>query len=497
MLRPQTAAPDPLEQYGKMISIKSMMGNEQLNEMQRTKAARDLEEEQAFKGLFSGATPEQMNAPEFLQRALGASPARSIALQKSLLENQKSAAELQKTKVDTLKSQATQLRDIVSRVNSDADMGWARQAITELEGPDRATAIFAKDPFFSQPFDAERKKQSMMTGDEHVKQLTPKFEQVDIGGEKKLVDVNPITNPDVKNMSFKKTATPGELMTDTRTRELNGILAGQTSEPSPELVKSIASHEMELKAPPTDARNPIMLDRYGKILAAVKKENPNWSAEQFPTVKKTEGAFATGKEALTVRALSNATGHLDTYERLALAMNNGDTQIVNSIVNKVKQQFGSDTPTNPQAVAQFLSAEIVKAAAGAAGGVSDREHMASIFANKSSPAQMVGAANTVREIMGQQFRSLGQQYESGTYGRKDFADKYLKLPEVRAAYDKAIKGHGGDATPAGGAPQATHSDAPQPKQVSALPDPAGHKGWTATGDDGVAYVSDGKKWVRK
>jgi hypothetical protein len=48
-VRPVQAPADPLEQYGRMVSIKSLMGNEALNEMQRTKLGRDMQEEEAFK----------------------------------------------------------------------------------------------------------------------------------------------------------------------------------------------------------------------------------------------------------------------------------------------------------------------------------------------------------------------------------------------------------------------------------------------------------------
>lgn len=454
-IHPAVPLEGPLDQYSKLISLKSLMGNEQLNEMQRTKLGRDMQEEDAFKKLFAGATPEQVNAPDFLTKAMGASPSRGLALQKTQLENQKAQAELFKTKLETGAKALELHRDALTNVNDpQAAAEWVKAAYSDPNlAPIAAHGGTVEQAIARIPTDPAQFAEWKRNSSAGAGKLLELNQQ--LSGQKETARHNAAT--EVQSAATLEETKRGHNLTDTRTRELNGILAGQTSEPSPDLVKSIANHDIELKAPPTNARNPIMLERYGKILAAVKKENPGWSAEQFPTVKKMEGYMATGEGGKTMRALSNATGHLDTYERLALAMQNGDSQVINSIVNKVKQQFGSDVPTNPAAVAQFLSAEIVKAAAGAAGGVSDREHMASIFANKSSPDQMVGAANTVREIMGQQFRSLGQQYESGTYGRKDFADKYLKLPEVRAAYDKAVNAHAAPGAPAagpGGAPNA-------------------------------------------
>lgn len=128
-IRPTAPLEGPLDQYGKMISLRSLLGNEQLNEMQRTKLARDMQEEDAFKKLFTDATPAQVNAPDFLTKAMGASPSRGLALQKSQLENQKAQAELFKTKLETGAKALELHRDALANVNTPQDAAaWVKQA---------------------------------------------------------------------------------------------------------------------------------------------------------------------------------------------------------------------------------------------------------------------------------------------------------------------------------------------------------------------------------
>lgn len=454
-IRPAAPLEGPLDQYSKMISLKSLMGNEQLNEMQRAKLGRDMQEEDAFKKLFTGATPEQVNAPDFLTKAMGASPSRGLALQKSQLENQKAQAELFKTKLETGAKSLELHRDALANVNTPQDAAaWVKQAYSDPTlAPIAAHGGTLEQAISRIPTDpaafADWKRNSS-AGAGKLLELNQQ-----LSGQKETARHNAATEKQA-GATLEETKR-GHNLTDARTRELNGIMEGQQVEASPELVKSIANGEVDLPKPPTNARNPVMLARYDKLVSDVKKENPNWSQEMAPTIKKTIGDFAAGKSSLTIQALSNATGHLDTYEKYALALKNGDTQFLNSITNKLKEQFGSAAPTTPQAISQMLAAEVVKAVSGTAGGVTDREHAGAIFSNKKSPEQMLEANAAMRELMGQQFRTLDQKYKAGTYGRKDFADRYLTNPEVRAAYDKAVNAHAAPGAPAAspeGAPNA-------------------------------------------
>lgn len=171
-----------------------------------------------------------------------------------------------------------------------------------------------------------------------------------------------------------------------------------------------------------------------KQLARAIELNPNYDVATHQTVQKAMKDFGTGKQGNTVRSFNVGLTHLDTLGKLADALNNGDTQLINKISNAVATQTGSTAPTNFEAAKKIVGDEIVKAIVGAGGGVADREDMAKQVSAANTPAQLKGVINTFKELMVGQLGGLEQQYESSTK-RKDFADKYLS-PEARDLYQK-------------------------------------------------------------
>jgi hypothetical protein len=103
-------------------------------------------------------------------------------------------------------------------------------------------------------FNPEFVRSQLFTADEFLKQSTPKYEKVDLGGKVQVIDVNPMTNPSIKGTSLDKTQTPdsiastqqqelnrgvtirGQNMTDARAKEKNQIDAsagGYSTKPLP------------------------------------------------------------------------------------------------------------------------------------------------------------------------------------------------------------------------------------------------------------------------
>lgn len=443
----------PLDQYGKVLNLKALMGQGRLQELQTQAAERTAAQDSALDQVFANA-PAGATLESLVPDAIRANPRAGIDLQGKMLTQKETQGKIAHTAAQTGDITAGHLAGAWAALakggGSDESVKNAEGMMAPLFGQEKAAEVSQK--LLSMPAEtrlayAVAQAGQHKTGQEALKLFFPNAAIRDTGGEVQPVSTStlpggPVAGTPIPGSTpIAKTATPGEKLTDARQRELNGILEDQSVDTSA-LAKEIAGHRQPMPVLSTrNVNNPAVLARYSKLVADVKAINPNWGAEQFPVVKSTENAFVNGKPGATIQAISNATGHLDTYERLALAMKNGDTQGVNAIVNKAKEQFGSAAPTTPQAVSQLLSAEIVKAISGGPGALADREHAQEIFSNKKSPSQMLEANEAIRELMGQQFRSLEQKYSSGTYGRKDFADKYLTLPEVRAAYDKAVKSH--------------------------------------------------------
>jgi hypothetical protein len=105
-----------------MVSIKSLMGNEALNEMQRTKLGRDMQEEEAFRQPVLRRDPEQMSAPDFLQRAVAPRRARRCSAEGLLdQKQQQAAAELwQDEGRDAQAAKAKEARDALAGVSDQA-----------------------------------------------------------------------------------------------------------------------------------------------------------------------------------------------------------------------------------------------------------------------------------------------------------------------------------------------------------------------------------------
>jgi hypothetical protein len=141
---------DPLEQYGKMVSIKSLIGGQQLQDLQRQQAQRGLDQDVALQNLYAGATPEQMSAADFYRQLIATGGAKGAALAKTLVEGDKAKAELKKTNVETHGAQVKQLRDMTARVQTDADLAALRDEATKVYGANASVNIpqTVNDPNF-------------------------------------------------------------------------------------------------------------------------------------------------------------------------------------------------------------------------------------------------------------------------------------------------------------------------------------------------------------
>lgn len=465
-IRPATPMEGSLDQYGKVLNLKALMGQSKLHDLQTQQLEQNIGEEQATRDVFSRA-PQGATLESLLPDVMRASPKAGISMTGQITKQKQEAAQTEHTQAQTQDITAGHIAgawaSLAKAGGSDEAVKQVHDTMAPLVGEEKATAVtqklLAMPPEMRLPW-MTAQAGTHKAGQEALKIFFPPAHMQDAGGQITPVSTStlpggpaagspiPGGQPLVKTQTpdsvvAQETARRGQNMVDARTRELNGIMEGQTAEPpSPALVKSIATGEMDLKPPPTNARNPIMLQRYGKLLEAVKAENPNYSAEMFPTIKKTVAAFAAGKEGQTIKALNTATDHLETLRELSGALQNGNVQLFNKIANQYAANTGNPAPSNLSVASQVIGGEIVKGIVGAGGGVGERERAEAAFSNVKSPADLEGALNTVTKLMGGQFKGMQKQYEAGTYGRKDFAEKYL-TPAAQKALEAAQAPHGG------------------------------------------------------
>lgn len=201
------------------------------------------------------------------------------------------------------------------------------------------------------------------------------------------------------------------------------------------LRQSVLNRAAEIGGKGTDGTTVAPADIAGNIVS-----NKQDVGMQTKAVKD----FSTGVQGKQVNAFNTAIDHLSTMDKLADALQGGDTKAVNAIANTVASQTGAPAPTNFNAAKQIVTSEVIKAVVASGGGVTERQEAERNFAAANSPAQLKGVINTYKQLLGGQLNSLGLQYENTT-GRKDF-DKKL-TGEAKQAFSSVRQQHTGGITP--------------------------------------------------
>lgn len=159
-----------------------------------------------------------------------------------------------------------------------------------------------------------------------------------------------------------------------------------------------------------------------KILSAVAQYDPSYDQNTFASRNKAIKDFSTGQQGNAIRSFDVATDHLDTLQKYAEALKSGDYPLINSIRNAWMAQTGSSLPTNVQAVAPIVGAEVSKAIIGSNNALADREELRKPLNTANSPDQLAGAIQGYKALMAGQLRGLKKQYEDTT-GKKDFNNR--------------------------------------------------------------------------
>lgn len=451
-------SPSPLEQYGQMESLRSLMGTRKLQELQTRKLEGDLTEEQDVKNVFKNAKPDA-TLESLLPDVMKASPTRGISFQKTALENQTSRATLEKTNQEiTIKALAAH-RDQLADVNDPQSAAqWVQSAFSDpklLATMPKGTTLeqaLSRIPQDQTQFQ-QWKQQNALGATKFIELNKPHVTTQDLGGTSRLVATPGLGGAPTELSSSAKTATPdaimhnattlrGQNMTDQRAREMNGILEGQGTADLTPTATAIANHDIPLPNPPSGSRNPMAMVRYNELLKKVKEINPSYNAIDYQVAQAGMKAFGTGKQGQEAQAANTGVNHLDTLMELAKAQKNGNTQLFNKIANEFAAQTGQAAPTNLRAALTMVAPEITKAVVGAGGGVEDRNKAAAALNPNYSPDQFLGAAGTMKELFAGRLSEAERTYARTTL-RKDFREKILS-----PAAKKILDQRGAESSPA-------------------------------------------------
>jgi hypothetical protein len=153
------------------------------------------------------------------------------------------------------------------------------------------------------------------------------------------------------------------------------------------------------------------------ILAAAsniaKKEGYQWDNNGYKLRQAGEIKFASGPQADKIRSIGVAQSHLHTFVKLTNALDNNNIQVINSIVNAWNKQSGNPKITKPEAAAQIIAGELVKAIVNSGGGVRDRAEMEThLDPAKMTAEQIRENAQTLEDLLEGQIQGWRQQYGS-------------------------------------------------------------------------------------
>lgn len=284
---PELMTPD------KLLTLKTLSQQNQLGQMQIEDAQRAREEEGQLRQILSDPTAIDPKTGtlslDAINRAYGVSPTKGSALATNRTKSLKEVAEMHKLEIENKTALAKYGRDGLASVRDQFTYDLWRQdgARMGLQAAVNAPAVF----------DPKWQRDNLMTADKFIAENTPKIELVDVGGEKKPIDTNPVTNPAIKGTVLAKTQTPAEKAASARAEATAKVEEGKArntqenqmrddfTRASVEFVKVRDAHQrvIESAADPSAAGDLSLIFNYMKVL------------DPGSTVR--EGEFATAQNA--------------------------------------------------------------------------------------------------------------------------------------------------------------------------------------------------------
>jgi len=248
----QVQLQDPTEVMGKVMSLRTLAGQQQLQQMQLQQARQQQDQERTLADLYrgninqDGTVNRQAILSSAAEKGLGT---RIPGLQKQFADADKATADVSHTKAQTgeidfnvakkrMDASAAAINSLVSNPNVTHQdvinmmVNLVQQGIATPEQGQQAIRELPGRPEQLRPFLMQKGLQ-VMDAAKRMEMLQPKLEKVDNGGQISFVDTNTMTNPRGP-APIKRVATPGEQlsasttmrgqnMTDARARETNQL----------------------------------------------------------------------------------------------------------------------------------------------------------------------------------------------------------------------------------------------------------------------------------
>lgn len=229
MLRPQRELEGPLDQFGKLMSVKSLMGQNALQDLQRGEIEEGVRGRREIRDYFASL---QEGAQPDVGRLRALSPEYAQKYEKQQLDTRKSEADLLKTDRENFIALTEESTKKLPLVRDDMTLAQYRDEQIQRAGmfstPQIREAAMRAAQSIPARFDPQWIERQMV---ERKELFTPKIERVDVGGTIVMKDMNPFTNPEIRTQPpIQKTMTPGEVASNTVAKGNLAVNQAQLSE---------------------------------------------------------------------------------------------------------------------------------------------------------------------------------------------------------------------------------------------------------------------------
>lgn len=214
----------------------------------------------------------------------------------------------------------------------------------------------------------------------------------------------------------------------------------------PEEIESAARGLVEGRMKPTEftGRNN---DFRRLAIARAAEIDPKYTPQRYEQVQNVIKRYTSGEDHKTLVNTGTAVNHLLQFKEIAQTTpGNTNVSSWNTFYQNLNKYGNAPEIKSKEAMAGFVAGELVKAASGAQGSMTERVHLEQQLMKANTPAEVSAIVDNSVKLAHGRYSSLKASYEAST-GRKDF-DSIAGMPrEAREAFAKL---EGQDAAKSGG-----------------------------------------------
>lgn len=324
MFKPAPAAEGPLDQYGKVLNLKHLMGQGKLQDLQTQQAEQSMQENQDFKSGLASIGPSGETPEAKANRLTAIAPKLGFEYQKNQREANKDQASIDHTKAQTAEIKAG---DIAGNWATLTQGGSSDEAVKQVhdtmlqKGMPEAQAQAVTQQLLSLPPEKRIPWMTAMaaqhkTGQEALKLFFPPAHMQDTGGSVTPVSTSTMPGaptpgtPIPGGVPLQKTQSPDSAAVDARARQTlaettrhHGVIESQSGNfdaKSSELLGALAEKGVSI---PAGFRSRAQISA---TLKSLVDRNPEKSSDQIADMLKS-GQISFGaekKETQTAAAVS-------------------------------------------------------------------------------------------------------------------------------------------------------------------------------------------------